>query len=83
MEQSAITVPYHSIHTRALAEEGEPLLKTRQEQPKAVADATDAPLLMYDASGTLPAQQFGDSSSVDQSVEGHHSDQMRRTVPGA
>lgn len=60
--------------TSFLAQKGEPLFKTRQNQPKTVTDATDTLLLVHDASSAFPTQQLGDSARVNPSMEGYNSD---------
>lgn len=66
--------PHNSMLTSFLAQKGEPLFKTRQNEPKTVTDATDTLLLMHDAPSALPTQQLGDSARVDCSMEGYYSD---------
>lgn len=72
-----------SLHTAALAQKDEALFKVRQDEPEAVVDAADAPILVHDAASPLSAQQSGDGGHVDGGVKRHHHHQVRRTVPGA
>lgn len=54
-----------------------------QDESEAVADAAHTPILMYDATRPLSAQQLSDGGDVNRRMKRHHDHQVRRTVPGA